>query len=182
MAKSSQDLAMTAREFLDFEGEPDARYELVDGRPQMMDPPANAHGTITGNAWGEVDRRLEARPPCRAQVEAGIWISDAQFYQAHLAATCAPADRERFHEPFLLVEVLSSSTKPHDRGRKLEDYKAIASVNGIWLIDSERRAVEVWWRDALGWTARDFVGGPAFDSVALGDRITLDRLYRGTEL
>jgi Uma2 family endonuclease len=174
---------MMIREFLAYEGEPDVRYELVHGAPVAMAPGSNAHGLITGNAWGEIDRRLAERPPCRAQVEAGIALDETDFFIADVAATCAEADAERWiGDPLLIVEVLSPSTLEHDFGVKLPAYKELPSTREIWLIDSRRRWVEVWHREATGWIGRDYIGVGSFASIALDDAITLDRLYRNTTL
>jgi Uma2 family endonuclease len=174
---------MTVEGFLLFEGEPGLRYELIDGVPRAMAPAASFHGTIGANATVEIDRRLEGRPPCRAQSEAGIRIDDANYFVADVAATCAPAvDTPHIADPFLIVEVLSPSTVAHDFGIKLPAYKELPSVREVWLIDSRRRWVEVWHRDEAGWTGRDYIGGASFTSAALDDAVTLDRLYRNTTL
>src|SRR3712207_7187039 len=48
----------------------------------------------------------------------------------------------------------------HDLGRKLDDYEALPSVREIWMVDSERRWVQAWWRGEDGvWAGRDHVGG-----------------------
>jgi len=182
MATNLDDLPMSVAEFLRFEGEPDRRYELVDGRIRMMAAGSNDHGTIAGNCWGEIDRRIERRPPCRAQVEGGIQVSDDTFYVADVVLTCKPSREQTVKDPLLIVEVLSPGTRAQDKGRKLDDYKGLASVMEIWLVDSERRTVQVWWREADGWSARDFLGSAAFESRVLEDRIALERLYRNTEL
>ncbi len=184
MATNLRDVRLSVAEFLRFEGEPGRRYELVDGRIRMMAAAGNEHGTITVNVSVEIDRRLERRPGCRAQVEAGIRIRDDTFYVADVAVTCNP---ERFsqdtRDPRLIVEVLSPTTRAEDAGRKLEDYKTLPSVQEIWLVDSERRWVQVWWREAEGgWSARDFLGAASFESRVLADTIALDRLYRNTGL
>ena len=57
---------MTADEFLDWDDGTDTRHELVDGVIVATVSTTDAHGTIAGNAWGEIDRRLESHPPCRA--------------------------------------------------------------------------------------------------------------------
>jgi Uma2 family endonuclease len=183
MSDAAQKLTMTVEEFLRFDGEPDVRYELVDGEARAMAPVSNAHGTIVGNAWGEIDSRLQKRPPCRAQIDAGVWISEADLFEPDLAATCAPPDDGQIiRDPFLIVEVLSKSTRTHDLGRKLDAYKGIASVREVWLVDSERRWVQVWQRGPERWQGADYVGSAEFASPALDERITLDRLYRNTGL
>ena len=40
---------MSLAEFLEWDDGTDTRYELIDGRPVAMAPPAEAHGTIVAN-------------------------------------------------------------------------------------------------------------------------------------
>jgi Uma2 family endonuclease len=183
MPTNPGELTMTVAEFLRFEGEPDRRYELVDARPRLVPLGTGEHGTILGNSAAEIDRRVEGRPRCRAQIAAGIRIDDATFYVADVALTCNPERRSQItRDPVLIVEVLSPGTRAQDKGRKLDDYKGLPSVAEIWLVDSERRSVQVWWREAEGWSARDHMGAASFESRVLEDRIALDRLYRNTDL
>ncbi|MEJ5233531.1 MAG: Uma2 family endonuclease [Geminicoccaceae bacterium] len=177
------EIRMTVEEFLRFEGEPDQRYELVDGRPRPVPLGTGEHGTLLGTCGAEIDRRIEGRARCRVQLVSGIRVSDHAFYPADVVLTCNPRPRSPItREPLLIVEVLSPSTRADDKGRKLDDYKSLESVAEIWLVDSERRAVQVWWREPDGWSGRDFVGASSFESRVLADRIALDRLYRNTGL
>ena len=146
---------MTADEFLAWNDGTDQRYELVDGEIVAMAPPSDPHGTIAVNAAIEIDRRLEARAPCRAVVEA----------------------------PFLIVEVLSESTEGHDLATKVQRYIELPSVREIWLVDSRKRWVQVWCRAADTWVVSlPLRGSDAFASDALSDRVELDRLHRNTGL
>jgi Uma2 family endonuclease len=183
MPTNPGELTMTVAEFLRFEGEPDRRYELIDGRPRLVPLGTGEHGTILGNCAVEIDRRVEGRPRCRAQIAAGIRIDDATFYVADVVLTGNPEPRSQItRDPVLIVEVISPPTRTDDKGRKLDDYKSLDSVAEIWLVDSERRAVQVWWREPDGWSGRDFLGAASFESRVLEDRIALDRLYRNTDL
>ncbi len=51
---------MTGEEFLAFEGEPDVRYELVDGEVRALAPPSDVHGLMVMNV-GHVLRQRRAR-------------------------------------------------------------------------------------------------------------------------
>ena len=168
---------MTVDEFLAWDDGTDTRYELADGVITAMTSPANAHGRLTVRAAVAIDRSLPRG--CTLQAEAGVRISDRTFWQADLAATCRPSADREILEPSLIVEVLSSSTRAHDLGRKLNDYKSVPSVREIWLVDSERRWVQVWARAERGWIGQDHVGAGMFESPFLGVGIGLDELYRG---
>jgi Uma2 family endonuclease len=174
---------MTVDEFLGWDDGTETRYELVDGVPVAMAPGMSFHGTVQVNAGAQIDRRLEGRQPCRAVVEAGIHIDATSFYVADVAVTCASVENtQALATPLLVVEVLSPSTRAHVISRKLPDYKLLPSVMEIWLLDSERRWAQIWWREAEGWHGRDFVGSASFASAVLDDLVELDRLYRNTTL
>ena len=78
------------------------------------------------------------KPPCRVVSNAGITRPERSdsYYVADLAVTCdRPADQRFFlPAPRLIVEVLSRSTAAHDRGRKGEEYRQIASVQEILFV------------------------------------------------
>ncbi|MCY0985506.1 Uma2 family endonuclease [Nannocystis sp. ILAH1] len=67
------------------------------------------------------------------------------YYQADLLVTCEPSrpgDRA-VAAPLFVCEVLSESTELFDRRCKVPEYRAIASVREVLLVDSERMFVEL---------------------------------------
>jgi len=172
---------MTVDEFLRWDDGTDTPYELVDGRAAAMALPSGQHGTMVMNAGTLINNRLRSRAPCRAQAEAGIRVSDHRRWQADIAATCQPPAAD-VAEPILIVEVLSPPSRGRDLADKLPDYKSLSSVREIWLIDSERRWVQVWWREPEGWHGRDHAGGGTFRSEVLEGDVALDELYLNARL
>jgi Uma2 family endonuclease len=173
---------MSVDEFLLWDDGSSQRYELVDGHPVAMAPTREAHGVMTLNAGAEIRQRLKL--PCRAVAEAGIAIDDANLYIADVAVTCSPPSPQgMLQAPVLVVEVLSPSTRGFDLGIKADAYSTLPSVREIWLIDSERRWVRLWWREGERWiVSLPIQGQGTFASQVLGDEITLDGLYLGSGL
>jgi Uma2 family endonuclease len=180
MAEPAEKLT-TVDEFLRWDDGTDTRYELIDGRIVAMAPPGGRHGTIVVNTGTIVNTRLRSRPPCRAQAEAGVRVSENRWWQADLAVTCGPPESEVV-DPRLIIEVLSLSTRSRDLADKLPDYKDLPSVTEIWLIDSERRWAQIWWREPDGWHGRDHVGGGTFRSLVLEGDVALDEIYLNADL
>ena len=183
MAEPAEKL-MTVDEFLRWDDGTDTRYELVDGRIVAMAPPTGQHGTVVMNAGTLINNRLRDRQPCRAQGEAGIRVSDHRRWQADIALTCQPPEPDVV-DPLLVVEVLSPSTRKTDLADKLADYKALPTVREIWLVDSERRWAQAWWREDGGdasWHGRDHLGQASFRSAALDGDVALEELYRNAGL
>jgi len=172
----------TVEEFLAWDDGTDRRYELVDGRIVAMAPPSEAHGTIVANLAAELRNRL--RPPCRVVGEAGVVPADRDdsYYQTDLLVTCAPPERGRRHpvDPVLIVEVLSPSTADHDRGRKVEDYSRLPSVQEILLVSSEERRVRSWRRDGPRWIVEDLIGEAELRLETVPDPIPLAAIYEGS--
>ena len=185
MAEAAASRRMTTAEFLRWEDGTDTRYELIHGATEAMAPPTDRHGTIAANAAVELDRRLEARPPCRPVLEAGIWIDDENYYVADVAATCSPPSEVlHLNDPFLIVEVVSPSNEKDEFATKVQAYITLPHVQEIWLVDSRKRWVQQWRRAGSdSWiVGLPLAGDAIFESPTLRDTVTLDRLYRNTGL
>jgi Uma2 family endonuclease len=125
--------------------------------------PARHRGDERGQA---AQHHLRSRPLCRAKGEAGLVISEYRRWQADITVSCLPPGPDLV-EPRLIVQVLSPSTRSKDLAEKLPDYKAPPSVTQVWLIDSERRWPQVWWREAEGWHGRNHLGSASFRNEIL---------------
>jgi Uma2 family endonuclease len=99
-----------------------------------------------------------------------------------VAVTGEPPAPGAIVDPLLIVEVLSPSNRRTDLLDKLRECKSLPSVQEVWLIDSERRWVEVWQREEdAAWVGRNYVGSAMFDSPVLRALVMLDELYRNVE-
>lgn len=179
--RDSAERPMTVDEFMRWDDGTDTRYELDEGVPMAMAPPAGPHSVIVANATGICWSQLRGRSPCRTATEFGIRISTRTYWQADLAVVCSPLDLEEAM-PSLIVEVLSPTTRTHDLGRKLLDYQSLPAAQEIWLIDSERRWLQHWRREGDHWRVQDFVGSSSFPSPTLEGEVPLDELYRNSGL
>jgi Uma2 family endonuclease len=179
---------MNADEFFRWEAGDDRRYELFDGRPVAMNPPAAAHRIIVSRLDRRIGEALDRRPGCTVQVEAGIRLPDRPYdaYQADLAVTCHPHRRgqQAIEEPILVVEVLSPSTEGVDRKAKLPNYRTIDSVQEIALVDSDSAYVEIHRRGEGGRWFTDILRGRDDRLVlaSVGLDLAMAALYDGIEL
>jgi Uma2 family endonuclease len=178
---------MTLDEFLWWEDGSDTRYELIDGVPVAMAPPARAHGMLSTRLGGVIDAALRARRPCSVQSEAGIARPDRAdtCYIADLAVTCRAHARgeQLVVDPILIVEILSPGTERHDRQVKVPAYRQIDSVEEILLIDSESLYAEILRRDGERWIT-DLVRGAEGQVflATLGLRLGMAALYDGIDI
>ena len=143
---------------------------------------SEAHAAIVSNLAAAIGHRLP--PPHRLLGAFGVRLEgrDDSFYQFDLAVTCAPAEATRrfVADPVLIVEVLSPSTQLHDRGRKLDDYRGLPSVEEILLVASEQRHVQHWRRDGPRWIVEDLIGDADLRLAAVPDPIPLATVYEGS--
>ncbi len=63
---------MTLEDFLRWEDASDTRYELIEGFPVAMAPPAEAHRILAARLIARIDTALASRRPCNVQPEAGV--------------------------------------------------------------------------------------------------------------
>ncbi|MCC7048601.1 MAG: Uma2 family endonuclease [Alphaproteobacteria bacterium] len=167
---------MTVKEFLVWDGLPDRKYELLAGVPMAMAPATGNHQLICGNLAGAIHATLRKKPHCVMRPEAGILVRDRDdtYYQPDIVVACGPkasTNTPYVDEPLLIVEVLSPGTEDKDRKTKLPDYRQVASVQEILLVDSQRRYVEVHRRQGDGrWLVdllRDEAARLTLDSIGL---------------
>jgi Uma2 family endonuclease len=143
---------MSVEEFLAWEGGGDTRYQLRDGVAVAMAPPAPAHGALVANLVAQISNALRNRPSCVVQTEVGVRSPSnvRSFHQVDIGVSCVPLvfGAQEIAEPVLMIEVLSPSSADDDRDFKLPDYRMLASVQEIVLINSRRRICEVHRRGA----------------------------------
>ena len=175
---------MTVAEFADFDDGTDRRHELIGGEIVMMSPPLRRHRVLAARLARILNVRL--RPPCEAEVEAGIvlpWTAN-DYYQADVAVSCTPVGRELWcPDPVLIVEVLSDSTERKDRRVKLPAYRRLPSVLDILLVATDEALVEHYARAAgARWEVQDLKSGDVIRLAGLGIEFPLDELYAGLPL
>jgi Uma2 family endonuclease len=178
---------MTLDEFLRWDDGSDTRYELIDGFPVAIAPPARPHGILCVGLGALIDGALRSRRPCMTQTEAGIARSDRDdaFYVADLAVNCSPYQRgeQLVNDPILIVEILSPGTERHDRRTKVPTYRDIGSVKEILLIDSESIYAEILRREGDHWITELVKGRGATLRLSSVDlQIAMAELYEGIDI
>ncbi len=175
---------MSLEEFLHWDDGTDTRYELIDGVPVAMAPPAEAHRILAVRLVSRIDAALAGRRPCNAQIEPGVVRPDraASYYVPDIAVTCEPNEpgRQAMVDPILIIEILSPSTERSDRRVKLPAYQQLESVREIMLIDADNFHAELYRRENHHWGVQLVRGGEAALHLASVDlRIEMSELYEG---
>ena len=174
---------MTIDEFLSWQDLQEVRCELVDGRPVAMTGASFAHDRVVGNLrWALKNQLRAAGSQCESfGADIGLTIDPWTLRRPDVAVYCPPFDESaaRSNRPRLLAEVLSRSTEQLDYFTKMDEYKAVAALRTIWLVDPRAVAVGVWTRDSAGeWqhrVVRDI--GATLHTPDLGIEVALNDIY-----
>ena len=172
---------ITADDYLAGEIHSPIRHEYVAGEVFAMAGATEEHATIAGNLFALLRNQVRGGP-CRvyiADMKLRVAAADAFFYP-DVFVTCDPRDATEplaKRHPTLICEALSESTEAYDRGGKFAAYRTLESLNEYLLIDSRRRAVEVFRRQPGGWLLAPVAPDGALELKCLGFRCAVDALY-----
>lgn len=174
MVSAAHDLngAMSVEDYLEAEKITEVKHELIDGQLYAMTGTSVNHGRVVQNLSRILGNYLLDRP-CEPFVnDIKVRVKD-NFYYPDLLVTCDGDDPDDYYRnaPIILVEVLSKSTRRHDKSHKRMIYQTIPSLEEYLLIEQDFVEVEVC-RRKDGWQCRNYFLGDSFtlDSVD----ITLD--------
>ncbi len=173
--------SITADAYLAGEIHSPIRHEYVAGEVFAMAGATEEHATIAGNLFALLRNQVRGGP-CRvyiADMKLRVEAADAFFYP-DVFVTCDPRDATEplaKRRPALICEVLSESTEAYDRGGKFAAYRTLESLNEYLLIDSRRRAVEVFRRQTSGWLLAPVAPDGWLELHSLGFRCAVDALY-----
>jgi Uma2 family endonuclease len=182
-------MLMTVPEFLAWNPDGGARWQLVDGEPLAMAPANRTHASLQSELSRVIGNHLQASgSPCVALVEAGV-VPNVRarhnFRVPDLAVTCSPYTEEEasLTDPVLLVEILSPSNQAETWGN-VWTYTTIPSVQEILVLHTVRIAAEVLRRRADGsWPEEPELAETGDLTLgSIGFAVPLAALYRTTRL
>lgn len=183
MARAREHL-FSIEDFIAYDDGTDTRYELHGGHIVAMAPATLFHNELVPRLAAVLGAGLES--PCRVLTEAGITVRDhaESYYLPDLVVTCEPRRRGQLwvEVPVVVVEVLSPSTTATDFDRKLPEYRRIASLRHILLVDSERARIHHLMRDGARWIIEDVGPGERLRLQMIGATLDVDELYRDLPL
>lgn len=181
---------MTVQEFLDWDGGGLlGKLELINGEVRAMSPASGTHAIIQGNLAYLIGAHLRASSkPCRVGTEAPVvprLHANDNVRAPDLAVTCSSeTSGKTFPDPVLIIEVLSPSNH-RETWESIIACATIPTLSEIAVIDSERRHVEVYRKDAQGAWPKDPEivaddGVLRLESIEAG--LPVAEIYSGTHL
>jgi Uma2 family endonuclease len=165
----------TPEEYLAREAQAEYKSEYYDGEIRMMAGGTEPHSIIAVNTIVELGAALKHRPCKVFNSDMRLLIGPMRTYTYPDAMViCGKTEfqagrNDVVTNPIVIVEVLSPSTREHDRIEKFALYKQIESVREYVMIDSERMVVFLLRRESDGRWTIEILTRP-------GERLVLDSL------
>ena len=180
---------MTPEEFYAWQEGMDERYELVDGYPVPRCPDivgmtgaSRRHDQIVANILRALGNQLE-NGPCRTFTADTAVRTYKGRRRPDAGVECGKLDEESYEvgEVRMVVEVLSPSTRDFDTLGKLDEYKAIESMDHVLLVEPNAPQAMLWSRAAdRSWTNAQIEGlDSTIEVKSLGVALKLDAVYAG---
>ena len=174
---------MTAAEFFDWSDGREERFELVDGAPRMMTGATRRHDLIVVNTLAALGAQLRGRPCRPFSADTAVAMPNGNRRRPDAGVECGIFVDESMEavDPRLVVEVLSPSTREFDMFEKLEEYKSVAAIRHLVLIEPNAPEAMRWSRDESGsWRLEPTRGlDAAITAPDLGLALRLSDLYDG---
>lgn len=183
---------MTADEFILWNLDQEARYELVDGLPrlkfdngpEMMAGASGGHDQIVVNLIQAL-RRLRGGPCHVKSADQASRMVRGNVRYPDVTVDCGPRrpDRYETEQPTVFFEVLSPSTRRFDLIRKTNEYQALASLRQFVLLEPDFASALLWTRDADGaWSSDEIVGlDAALALSSIGVTLPMAEVYEDVE-
>lgn len=136
----------------------DDRIEIINGEAFMMAPPSRVHQEISFEIGRQLGNYLEGKRCKVYPAPFGVRLFEKEgdgpddvdtMVEPDLSVIC---DHSKLDDhgckgaPDLVIEILSPSTRRHDRLVKLDLYQR-AGVREYWIVDPEYKSVQVFTQD-----------------------------------
>ncbi len=125
------------------------RYEVLDGVLYMSPPPTIPHQDSSGELSSQMRQHAKKRDLGKIlSAPVGVRLPGQPVPLQPDIVFVAKERRQIIHDdyiegaPDLVVEILSPSNWPYDRGEKMEAYRQ-AGVREYWIVDYRARMIEV---------------------------------------
>lgn len=173
-------------EYLEMELHSEIRHEYVNGRVYAKSPGAtSAHYRIAMNILRALLIQTDGRPCDVFAGDVRVKISPTGMYTyPDISALCGEPRFEDFKgvdtllNPSVIIEVLSPTTEPYDRGDKFAHYGYLESLREYVLVSQNRMCVEHFIRDGKDWHLSELRDPDAVVRLApIGCEVPLARIY-----
>ena len=152
MALPAEEMRYTFADYLTWDE--DDHIELIYGSPYMMSPPLRIHQKVSGALFHQLANYLDGKKCEVYSAPFGVRLFEEEgdrpedvntIVEPDLVVVCDPGKLDDYGckgAPDLVIEILSPSSRRHDRIVKLDLYQR-AGVREYWVVNPEDRTVQV---------------------------------------
>jgi Uma2 family endonuclease len=157
----------TAKQFLDWVGTQEGRYEFDGVRPVAMTGGSANHSRILTNIHVALRSRLRGTGCSHFGPDLGVRTigESVRFPDALITCTKFPGTERLAPDVVVVFEVLSPDSGRRDRIEKVREYAAIASIRRYVIVEAAGKGLFVLHRQQ---------GDPAFAALTLTEDDTLE--------
>ena len=170
---------MSEQAYLDGELLSDIRHEYIEGEVYAMVGAHKYHNQITGEVFRIFANHLLDKPcqPYASDMKVKI---DQKYFYPDVMVDCSNEETDYFVEqPSIIVEVLSKSTRQHDKTVKRLAYFQIASLKEYVLIEQDFVEIEFWSRDENNyWQQSVYYLGDDIHFQSIDLTVSVEDIYR----
>jgi len=144
----------SVKEYFDLEAQSEVRREYVHGTLIEMPGESKIANKISLNCAFALRKMLQSKGFEIYTHDVRLMIGDGNIYRYPDVVVVPTTDREDSHiitSPVLIVEVLSENTEATDRGKKLQEYCSLSSLQYYLLVSQDATIIECYSRLNTGW-------------------------------
>ena len=170
---------MSEQAYLDGELLSDIRHEYIEGEVYAMVGAHKYHNQIVMTVSNVFYNHLLGKPcqPYASDMKVKI---DRKYFYPDVMVDCSQVDADYYIEqPSIIVEVLSKSTRQHDKTVKRLAYFQIASLKEYVMIEQDFVEIEFWSRDENNyWQQSVYYLGDDIHFQSIDLTVSVEDIYR----
>ena len=170
---------MSEQAYLDGELLSGIRHEYIEGEVYAMVGAHKYHNQIVMTVSNVFYNHLLGKPcqPYASDMKVKI---DRKYFYPDVMVDCSQVDADYYIEqPSIIVEVLSKSTRQHDKTVKRLAYFQIASLKEYVLIEQDFVEIEFWSRDENNyWQQSVYYLGDDIHFQSIDLTVSVEDIYR----
>jgi len=177
---------MSAQQYLDMDRMAGVKHEYVDGVAYAMAGGTSTHNQLSARVIALLVNSLQGTA-CRVfSSDMRVQVEENRFFYPDATVGCDPRDAgpgiDILSYPKAIVEVLSRSTEPYDRGQKFEMYRGRDSLQDYVLISQREPVVDVFHRTGGEWVRHTYGQDDEVELPSIGIRFRVQEVYSGIQL
>ncbi|MFO1374556.1 MAG: Uma2 family endonuclease [Agitococcus sp.] len=170
---------VSEQEYLAGELLSEIRHEYINGEVYAMAGAHKDHNIIAGEVFRIVANLLQDKPCQPYASDMKVKVGNNFFYP-DVMVDCSGQEQDYYTQyPTLIVEVLSKSTRQHDKTFKRQAYCQIATLQEYILIEQDFVEIERWYRlDDKYWEQTVHYLGDDICFTSIGLTVAVEDIYR----